>query len=154
MSRPASNPFFEADFSKMMDVSKMMGEFKMPMPSYDVGAFMSACRRNMETMAAVNQAAFETMQVVTRRQADLVRQGFEEVSGIMNAMMSSPTPEEKVLRQAEASKVAMDKCMAGARDIAESVAKCHSRTMETVSNRMTEGLEELRTMMKNGKAAA
>jgi phasin family protein len=151
MSKPASNPFFEADFSKMMDIPKMMGEFKMP--GIDVDAMMSAYRRNMETVAAVNQAAFETMQTLARSQADMFRQGFEEATGIMNAVMSSPTPEEKVMRQAEASKVAMEKCMANARSIAETVSQCHSRTMETVSNRMAEGLEELRGMMKNGKAA-
>lgn len=152
MSKPASNSFFEPDFSKMMDVSRMMGEFKMP--SCDMEAMMSAYRRNMEAMAAVNQAAFETMQTIARRQADLMRQGFEEATGMINAVMSSPTPEEKVMRQVEASKAAMEKCMAGARDIAESVSKCQSRTMETVTNRMSEGLEELRGMMKNGKAAA
>jgi len=152
MSKPASSPFFEADFSKLMDMSKMMGEFKMPL--CDVETMMSAYRRNMETAAAVNQAAFETFQTVMRRQADLMRLGFEEATGVMNAVMSSPTPEEKVIRHAEASKAAMDKCIAGARDIAETVSQCHSRTLETVSNRMSEGLEELRGMMKNGKAAA
>ncbi len=161
MSKPASNPFFEADFSKLADfsemmdmsnMSKMMGEFKMPF--YDAEALMSAYRRNLETVAAVNQAAFETFQTVMRRQADLVRQGIEEATGIVNSVMSSPTPEEKVMRQAEASKAAMDKCLAGARDIAETVSQCQTRNFETVSNRLNEGLEELRGIMKNNKAAA
>jgi phasin family protein len=152
MSKPASNPFFEADFSKMMDISKMMGDFKVP--GFDFEAMMGACRRNMETMAAVNQATFEAFQNLMRRQADIMRQGVEDATGIVNAVMSSPTPEEKVIKQAEASKAAMEKCMANARDIAETVSQCHSRTMETVSNRMAEGLEELRGMMKNGQAAA
>jgi phasin family protein len=133
-----------------MDVSKMMGEFKVP--GYET--VMSACRRNMEAAAAVNQAAFETAQNIMRMQADLVRQGFEEATSVVNAIMSCPTPEEKVIRQAEASKAAMDKCIAGARNIADSVSQCHARTLETVSNRMSEGLEELRGIIKNGKAAA
>lgn len=115
---------------------------------------MGAYRRNMEACVAVNQAAFETFQALARRQADMVRQGFEEATSTINAVMSCPTPEEKMLRQAEASKAAVDKYVANARDFAETVTKCHSKAMETVSNRMTEGLEELRGMMKNGKAAA
>jgi hypothetical protein len=45
MSKPAANPFFEADFSKIMDMtkimdmSKMMGEFKMP--GFNVDVLMS-----------------------------------------------------------------------------------------------------------------
>ncbi|MDP9126666.1 MAG: TIGR01841 family phasin [Pseudomonadota bacterium] len=152
MSKPASNPFFEADFSKFMDVSKMMGEFKMPF--FDAEALSNAYRRNMETVALVNQATLETVQTLARRQAELVRQGFEETTGIVNAIMSGSTPEEKMLRQAEASKAAVEKCIANARDFAETVNKCHTKTMETVSNRMAEGLEELRGIIKNGKVAA
>ncbi len=159
MSKPASNPFFEADFSKLMDVSKMMdmskmmGEFKMP--AFNFEALMNAQRKNIEALTAVNQAAFESIQSLARRQAELVRQGLEETTGMMNAMMSSPSPEDKVLRQAEASKAAVEKCMANARDITETLTKCNAQAMETVSNRLNEGLEELRDIIKTpGRAVA
>jgi phasin family protein len=153
MSKPASNPFFEADFSKMMDMSKMMGEFKMPQFNFE--ALMSAQRKNIEAMTAVNQAAFEGIQAVARRQAELIRQGLEETTQTMKAVMSTSSPEEKVIRQAEASKAAADKCMANAREIADTLAKCNTQVMETVSTRMSEGLEELRDIIKtNNRAAA
>jgi phasin family protein len=94
------------------------------------------------------------MQAIAHRQAELARQTWEDTSNLVNAIMSSPTPEEKVIRQAEASKAAMEKCMANAREIGETVAKCNYQAMETVSNRLNEGLEELRGIIKNGKAAA
>ncbi|HEU0117190.1 MAG TPA: phasin family protein, partial [Alphaproteobacteria bacterium] len=95
MSKPATNPFFEADFSKLMDVSKFMGEFKVP--SFNFEALMAAQRKNIEAFTAVNQAAFESMQAIVRRQAELARQGFEETTQTVNAVMSAPTAEEKVL---------------------------------------------------------
>ena len=49
MSKPAANPFFEADFSKFMDMSKMMGEIKMT--SVNMEAMMSCHRKNIETAA-------------------------------------------------------------------------------------------------------
>ena len=150
MSKPTTNPFLEADFSKLMDVSKMWGEFKVP--CYDMEAIMSVYRRNIEAVASVNQAAFETIQALARRQAEVVRQSFEEATGLMNAVMSSPTPEEKVIKQAEASKAAVDKCITSARDFAETVTKCHSKAMETVSTRMNEGLEELRGIIKTTRS--
>ena len=68
MSKPAANSFFETDFSKFMDVSKMMGEFKMP--NVNMEAIMACHRKNMEAFASVNQAAFETAQTIARKQAD------------------------------------------------------------------------------------
>jgi len=152
MSKPATNPFFEADFSKLMDVSKMMGEFKVP--NFNFEALMNAQRKNIEAMTAVNQAAFESFQSIARRQAELLRQGFEETSNTINAVMSSATPEEKVIRQAEASKAAVEKCVANARDITETLTKCNNQAMETVSNRLNESMQELRDIIKTNKAAA
>jgi phasin family protein len=124
------------------------------MPFFDVEALMSTYRRNLEAMASVNQAALETAQTLARRQADLVRQGFEEATGLINAVLSSPTPEEKVMRQAEASKAAVEKYVTTARDFADTVNKYHSKALETVSTRVNESVEELRGIIKNGKAAA
>jgi phasin family protein len=152
MSKPASNPFFEADFSKFADMSKIMGDFKFPF--YDTEALMSTYRRNLEAFAAVNQAAIETAQTLARRQTEMVRQGFEEATGLINAVLSSPTPEEKVMRQAEASKAAVEKYIATARDFTDTVSKYQTKALETVGTRVTESVEELRGIMKNGKAAA
>jgi phasin family protein len=156
MSKPATNPFFEADFSKFMDMSKMgdlsklMGDFKMPAPNYE--AMMATQKRNIEAFTALGQAAFESMQALARRQAELVREGIQEATSTMNAVISSPSPEEKVIRQAEASKVAVEKCLANARDITETLTKCNYQAMETVSSRLSEGLEELRGMIKTRAA--
>lgn len=152
MSKPACNPFFESDFGKMMDMSRIMGEFKIP--AFNMEACLSACRRNVEVATAVNQATIETMQAVIRRQAEWMRQGFEETTSMMNAVMNSPSPEEKVMRQAEASRAAMEKCMANMRDISETISRCQSQAMETVSTRMAESVEELRGLMRNDSAAA
>jgi phasin family protein len=145
MSKPAANPFFEVDFSKFADFSKLAGEFKAPM---NMEPLLAAQRRNIEAMTAVGQAAFESMQALARRQADAMRQGMEEAANMMSSMMTSPSPEEKVMRQAEASKAAMEKCIANARDIAETLSKCNTQAMEVVTNRLSESVEELRGMMK------
>lgn len=151
MSKPASNSPFEIDFSKFAEMSKMAGNFKLPF--FDTEAFMGTCRRNMEAMASVNQAAIETAQIIARRQADLMRQSFEETTSLMNAIMSCPTPEEKVMRQAEASKAAIEKYVSTAREFADTVGKYHSKALDTVGTRMTESVEELRGIIKNNKAA-
>jgi phasin family protein len=154
MSKPAANSFFETDFSKFADMSKMMGEFKMP--NMNVEAMMACQRKNMETFAAVNQATFETVQSLMRRQAEWFRQGIEEASALVNAVMTADTPEEKMIKQAEGSKACVEKCLANAREVAETVARSNAQAMETVSNRLSEGLDEFRDIVRssNGRAAA
>ncbi len=161
MSKPAAGSIFETDFFKVMDMSKMMGDFKMPnmgdfkMPNVSMEPLMSAQRKNIEAFTALNQAAFESFRSLAQRQTELVRQVMEDSAAMVNTMMTSPSPEDKVLRHAEASKAAVDKCLANARDISETFAKCNYQAMETVSNRLKESLDELKGMMKpNGRAAA
>ncbi len=164
MSKPSSNPFFETDFTKLMDVSKFMdmskfadaskafSDFKLASPNFE--ALMSAQRRNIEAFTALNQAAFESVQGLIRRQTELVREGMQEAASTVNAVLSSPSPEEKVIRQAEASKAAVDKCIANARDITETLTKCNYQALEAVSSRLNESLEELRGMIKQASSKA
>lgn len=146
MSKPVANPFFEIDFSKFSEFSKMASEFKGP---FNMEPLLAAQRRNIEAFTAVGQAAYESMQSLARRQADMIRQSMEDSASLVSALMASPaSPEEKVIRQVEASKSAMEKCMANARDVADTLNKCNAQAMEAVANRLSEGLEELRGMMK------
>lgn len=152
MSKPFTNPFFEADMSKMFDMSKMTGDMRMP--QFNMEAIASLNRKNIEACTALNQATFESFQALWRRQADMARQMMEETAQTLQAIMSTPSPEEKVMRHAEAGKATMDKCLANVRDVTETIAKCNAQAVETVSNRMNEGLDELRGIIKTDRAAA
>lgn len=151
MSKPAPSSAFKVDFPKLVDASKMMDTFKIP--SFDMNALMEMQRKNIEMITVINQAVVENLQSFAGRQAEMIRQGFEETTNLMNIMMSAPTTQEKVMHQAEASKIVTEKCMANARDAAETLAKCNNHAMETVNNRMSEGLGELRSLIKTDVAA-
>lgn len=151
MSEQNTNPFMDMGFWKWMDPSKAAADYKMPGFNFD--AAMAAQRRNVEAFSALNQAAFESIQGLARRQAEALRQGFEEANSFASSWMSCPTAEEKAVRQAEASKAAFEKCVTNLRDVAETVAKCNNQALETVSTRMSETVQEIRDMVKNGKAA-
>jgi phasin family protein len=151
MTKPTTSPVFEADISKLMDPSKVMAGFKVP--GLDTNALMQIQRKNIEAMTAVSQAVLENLQSFAQRQAELMRLGFEETTSLIKAVMLAPTMQEKIACQAEASKAAVAKCMATGHDAAETLAKCNSHAMETVSNRMNEGMEELRDLIKTNVAA-
>ncbi|MBV8548986.1 MAG: phasin family protein [Alphaproteobacteria bacterium] len=151
MSEQSTNPFADLSFWKWMDPSKAAGEYKIPNFNFD--AVMSAQRRNVEAFSALNKAVFESWQSLARRQADAARQSFEEANSFASSWASCPTAEEKAIRQAEASKAAFEKCLTNLRDVAETVAKCNNQALETVSTRVSESVQEVREIIKGGKAA-
>jgi phasin family protein len=151
MPAPEATPILKASFPKLVDMSKAMKDFHVP--NLDVNALIEAQRKNMQAIAVVNHAAFENLQSYIQRQAALMIEGFQVNVNLMNAIMVAPTAQEKAMHQAEASKTAIDQCFSNVRDAAETLAKCNQQVMEIVSNRMTEGLNELGSLIKTDLAA-
>ncbi|MDD3287543.1 MAG: phasin family protein [Alphaproteobacteria bacterium] len=141
------NPFLETDFSKLFDMPKFVGDFKVP--NVDVDALMVAHRKNLEALTSANQAAFEGLQSLARRQAELVRQNFEDTANLVNSLVSQQTPEEKVAKQAEVTKVSLERSVANLKELTDLAAKTNYQAIEFISNRISEGLEELRSLVKN-----
>ncbi len=152
MPTPESLPILQASFPKFVDMSNAIKGFNIP--NLDVNALMEAQRKNMHAITVVNQAALESFQLYIQRQSALMMQGMQVNVNLLTAMMAAPTAQEKVMCQAEASKTAVDQCFTNARDAAETFTKCNQQMMEIVSNRMTEGLKELRGLGKTDTVAA
>lgn len=170
MSEQSSNPFFNNDLSKLMDVSKFMDTSKMmditkmmdmskltdvtkmmsecKMPNIDVESMMAAQRKNIEAMTSSNQKTFESVQAFLRRQSELARQSFEATSGLVQAIMAAPTPEEKVTKQVEATKSAVENCVGSLKELSELLSQSQVQTMEAVSTAVNESLSGIQGMMK------
>lgn len=173
MSNIPSNPFFETDFSKLMDfskfmdLSKMMDFTKMPgmagmpdmtkmmgdckVPNLDVEGMMATQRKNLEAIASANQKAFESMQAFMQRQAELARQSFEAASGLVQAVMAAPTPEEKIAKQVEATKQTIETCMANLKELSEILSQTQFQNLQAVSSRVCESMDEMQGLMKGNK---
>lgn len=132
-------------FPKLVDMSSAMKNFKVP--TMDVNALMAAQQKNIQAMIVVNQTAYEGFQSYIQRQTELMTEGFQVNSELMSAMMSAPTAQEKVMHQAKASNSAIHQCFSNVRDATDTMTKCNQQVMEIVSNRMTEGLAELRALV-------
>lgn len=148
MAKP-NNPFGDFDFTKMMDPSKMMSDFKMS--GVDMEKVVASQRRNLEALTAANQLAIEGMQAVAKRQAEIFRQVMEELSAAMKSVMAAGSPEDKAARQTELTKEAFKRAIANMRELAEMVAKSQGEAFEVINKRVTDSLDELRdTVSKKG----
>ena len=73
------------------DFTKFFADMKLPnMP--DMDAFLSAHRRNMETLSAANRVALEGAQAVARRHMEIMQQTMCEMTETMKALASAEAP--------------------------------------------------------------
>ncbi|MEJ0063799.1 MAG: TIGR01841 family phasin [Alphaproteobacteria bacterium] len=137
--------------SKFADMPKLFQDMKIP--GFDMEAMLSAQRKNFQAIASANQAAVEGIQTVVRRQNEILRQTMQESSELLNQVMASSSPEEKVTKHAELTKSVFDRAIGNAKEITELMTKVNYEALEVISNRVGEGLEELRGIMKSGSTA-
>lgn len=127
-----------------LDVSKLISEFKVP--GIDVDGLMAAQRKNIEAVTAANKVAFEGMQAVATRQAEILRQTMQEMSSVMSDLMSAGTPEERVAKQADLAKQAFEKALANMREIAEMITKANTEAADLINKRISATLDELKVV--------
>ena len=146
-----ANPFFDVDVSKFADVSKLISEFKLP--GVDVESVLASQQKNIQALTAANQLALEGFQAVVRRQSEIVRQTMEQTSSMVSELLAAGSPEDKVAKQADLVKLAFEKALSNARELAELVAKSNSEAADVINKRVSESLEEVKVLIAQNKAA-
>lgn len=147
MTKSSTNPMFN------MDISKIMGDLKMPSLDFEQG--MQTVRRNIEAMTAANQLAMEGWQTIARRQMEIIKNSLQESSTMINQLSAAGTPEEKVARQIELLKQSYEQACANVREVQELAAKSGDQAMEVISDRVCGSLDEIKSAArKTGKKAA
>lgn len=137
------NPFFDIDFTKIA------ADYKIP--GLDVEALVGAQRRNIEAITAANQLAFEGLQAVGRRQAEILRQTLEETAAVLRDAVAQGTPEEKLAKQTDLAKQAFEKALANMKELADLLAKSNQDAAAVISARVTASIDEVKTLLANIK---
>jgi phasin family protein len=139
------NPFFD------FDVTKVLADFRVP--SFDVEGVVASQRKNIEAFTQANQLAVEGFQAVARRQVEIARQAIEEFSAAVRELAQPGSPEDRVAKQAEYSKQALEKGVANARELTEIVTKANSEAFAVLNKRVTESLDEVSEYAKKRAVA-
>lgn len=141
MSKQSDN-IFDFDITKMMDVTKMMSEFKMP--GVDMETILNSQRKNIEALTAANRLAFEGVQAMMKRQTEILRQTMQEVAEATQGMTATTSPQEKLAKQTELAKEAFERAVANMRELSEMVAKSNSEVFELLNVRLGQVMDEVR----------
>lgn len=134
------------------DISKYLSEMKVP--GVDMDAMVAAQQKNLEAMTAANRLAFEGLQAIMKRQAELMRQAVEESTAAATGLAGASTPTDKLVKQTELAKEAFERAVSNAREMAEMMAKSNTEVVDLLNKRFTEALDEVKGVVsKAGQAA-
>jgi len=128
-----------------VDITKILEQFRLP--GVDINAIVEARRKDVEALTHANQVAYESMQALARREAEILQQTMAEWQGAM-AGMAGKTPQEMAARGTELATQAFGRALANMRELAEMASNSQSQTYEILNRRFQENLEELRKLMQ------
>lgn len=146
MSINPFNPFANLDLSKF-DFSKILGNIKIP--GLDLEAAIAAQRKNIEALNAANQAAVQGFQAVAQRQSEILLQAVNEISTAAQQLATVSSPQDLTSKQAELAKKAFEQALVNAKELAEIISKSNTEAFSIINKRVTESLNELKTLVSN-----
>jgi phasin family protein len=132
----AFNPF------KDLDVTKMMSDMKFPFVGFET--VVETQRKNIEALTAANQTAFEGVQALFQRQAELVRTSVEDMTKATTDLWSAASPEEKATKQADLVKKSYEGAIANLREAIDMLAKSNGQAADMINKRVGESIDELK----------
>jgi phasin family protein len=136
-----------ADFG---DFGKLFADMKLPaLPGME--AFVSASRRNMETLTAANRIALEGAQAVARRHMEIVQQSMAELTEAVRSMSSIEAPQAKAAKQAELLKQAYERAVANLKEISDLIQHSNQEAVKLLNARFAEAMDEIKALAEKPK---
>ena len=136
------------------DFTKVWADMKMP--EFNVDAMVSAQQKNIEAMNLANKMVVDSWQGFAKKQAELWQAAVQDTGVLAQDVASAKEPTDKVAKQAAFAKTAFENGLSSAREAQEIAAKTANKTVDIVSKRWAEGLDEVVTYVEKTapKAAA
>jgi|SaaInl7_135m_RNA_FD_contig_71_477156_length_480_multi_7_in_0_out_0_1 phasin family protein len=129
---------FDFDFSKMMAGYSQL-------PGVDVEALVESQRKTVAAIGAANWAAFEGVQKIVRRQAEMVQESLGGIAPGFSELATSATPADAAAKQAHLCKDAYQKAAADGRELVDMVTKSGRAATAPIQKRIAESLDEIKT---------
>jgi phasin family protein len=133
------------DPTKMVDeFAKMMKQYNIP--NVDMDALVASRKKDLEALTQANRVAFEGLQAVAKRQAEILQETMNEAAKIVDALAKAGSPQDVAAKQAEIAKEGFEKALSNMRELAEMVAKANQEATDTINARISASLDEIKEM--------
>lgn len=127
------------------DLTKMIEQFKLP--GVDTSEIVAARRKDIDALVQANQAAYEGMQALASKQADMLRQAMQDIQAAVTGAAGGVGVGDPG-KQGELARKAYEKVLGDMKDLAEIARKSQADAMASIAERGTQNLEEVKKMMK------
>jgi len=127
------------------DFSKVWADMKMP--EFDVDALIAVQQKNIEAMNMANKAAVDGWQAFAKKQAELWQAAVEDTGALAQDVAAAKEPADKIAKQAAFAKSSIEAGISNAREAQELAAKATNKTVDVVSKRWVESVEEAVAMV-------
>jgi|TARA_R110002072_G_scaffold517_37_gene3296 phasin family protein len=138
------NPFANFDFT---DLSKWTEQIKVP--GVDMQSVLEAQRKNLDAIAQANKLTIEGAQAIAQRQAEVLQSAMKDFTGSLQELTTVSAPQETMVKQADAAKTSFETAISNVRELSEMAAKSNSDALELINARISEGLDEMKTVMSS-----
>ena len=134
---------------KDFDPGKVVAEFSNTLKQYklsgiDLDSLVAGQKKNLEALTSANRVAFEGLQAVAKRQAEILQETMNEASKAVDQLSKTGSPPEIAAKQAELTKSAFERALANMRELAEMVSKANQEATNTVNARISASLDEIK----------
>jgi phasin family protein len=148
----ATGPQSFFDVTKLLkefDPNKMVAEFSNALKQYkltgvDLDSLVASQKKNLEALTSANRVAYEGLQAVAKRQAEILQETMNEASKAVDQLSKTGSPPEIAAKQAELTKSAFERALANMRELAELVSKANQEATNTVNSRISASLDEIK----------
>ena len=104
-----------------VDFTTMLQQFKLP--GVDMTAIIEARRKDIDALMESNKIAYEGMQALAQKQAEILRTTMEEMQASAKEMSAGGNPLANAGKQAELAQQAVQKAFVNMRELAEMARK-------------------------------
>ncbi|MDX1736768.1 MAG: TIGR01841 family phasin [Alphaproteobacteria bacterium] len=155
---PKLNPFMasENNFFAPKEFTKLFEKFDtkaLNLSTLKVEDVFAAQQKNFEAFAAANKAAVEGVQAIFAKQTEVLNTVITESKDIIADMVEAGEPQDKIAKQADLTKEAIEKTVATTREIADLVASSQSEAFDILNNRLNAQLDEFKAAVEKKPAA-
>ena len=127
----------------LIDMSKIIEQFTLP--GVDMSALVEARRKDIEALMQVNKIAFESLQTMAQKQAEILKTTMEELQSTTQKMAAKPgaVPEGQVVQQT------LEKAFGYMQELAELTRKSQAEALAVINKRVERNVEELKSLVQS-----
>jgi phasin family protein len=107
---------------------------------------MASQQKNIEALAAASRTTMASFNAIGKRQAEILQETMSQTAHSLQILVKAGSPFDIAAKQAELTKEGFEKALGNMRELAEMVTKAQNATMDVISHRVSESLDELKQM--------